>query len=90
MTMNWKKLSLTNRHAFKKFRNVPIPAIQLADDPSRPLDHGVMQYGDLDFEILINMRRQHQTKQAATGVRTKKFKVTRQRCVAEEYANFTK
>jgi hypothetical protein len=33
-----------------------------------------MQYGDLDFEMLINMRRQHQTKQAATGVRTKKFK----------------
>jgi hypothetical protein len=33
-----------------------------------------MQYGDLDFEMLVNMRRQHQTKQATTGVRTKKFK----------------
>jgi hypothetical protein len=28
----------------------------------------------LDFEMLINMRREHQTKQAAIGVRTKKFK----------------
>lgn len=33
-----------------------------------------MQFSDLDFEMLINMRRQHQTKQAAIGVRTKKFK----------------
>jgi len=57
-----------------QLHKVSIPAIQLADDPSRPLGHGAMQYGDLDFEMLINMRRQHQTKQAAAGVRTKKFR----------------
>jgi hypothetical protein len=57
-----------------QLHNISIHAIQLADDPSRPLGHGAMQYGDLDFEMLINMRRQHQTKQAAIGVRTKKFK----------------
>ncbi|KAF8150905.1 hypothetical protein B0H34DRAFT_156021 [Crassisporium funariophilum] len=33
-----------------------------------------MQYDDLDFEMLVDMRRQHQTKQATTGVRTRKFK----------------
>lgn len=57
-----------------QLRNIPIPAVQLPDCPSRPMGHGAIQYDDLDFEILINMRRQHQTKQAATGVRTKKFK----------------
>ena len=57
-----------------RLHNISIPAIQLADEPSRPLGHGTIQHGDLDFEMLINMRRQHQTKQAAIGVRTKKFK----------------
>lgn len=33
-----------------------------------------MQYGDLDFEILITMQHQHQTKQAVTGMHTKNFK----------------
>jgi hypothetical protein len=73
--MNWKKSSQMNIHAFKKFHSYPTPAIQLTDDPSRPLGQCMMQYGDLDFEMLINMRRKHQTKQAAIGVRTKKLKV---------------
>ena len=29
---------------------------------SRPLGHDAMQYSELDFEMLINKRRQHQTK----------------------------
>jgi len=57
-----------------RLHDISIPAVQLADDPSRPLGHNAMQHGDLDFEMLITMRRQHQTKQAATGVRTRKFK----------------
>ncbi|KAF8161506.1 hypothetical protein B0H34DRAFT_767051 [Crassisporium funariophilum] len=57
-----------------RLRNVPIPAVQLADEHTRPLGHGTMQYDDLDFEMLVDMRRQHQTKQATTGVRTRKFK----------------
>ena len=57
-----------------RLRDVSIPAVQLADEDTRPLGRGTMQYEDLDFEMLVNMRRQHQTKQATTGVRTKKFK----------------
>ena len=58
-----------------RLQNLSIPAVQLvADEPSRPLGHSTMQYSDLDFEMLINMRRQHQTKQAVTGMQTKKFK----------------
>ncbi|KAF8167513.1 hypothetical protein B0H34DRAFT_854442 [Crassisporium funariophilum] len=57
-----------------RLQNLSIPAVLLADEPSRPLGHSSVQYGDLDFDMLIDMRRQHQTKQAATGVRTKKFK----------------
>jgi hypothetical protein len=51
-----------------------LPTLKIHDEPTRPLGLGSTQYIDLDFEMLINMRRQHQTKQAATGVRTKKFK----------------
>lgn len=57
-----------------RLQNPSLPAVQLADEHSRPLGHSTVQYGDLDFEILVDMRRQHQTKQAATGVRTKRFK----------------
>ena len=53
-----------------------LPAVRLQDEPSRPLGHGTVRYGDLDFEALIEMRRKHQTKQAATGVRTTKSKPT--------------
>jgi len=87
-------------HIFPNFQrrrhNISILAVYLADDPSRPLGHGAMQYGDLDFEMLINRRRQHQTKQqAATGVRTKKFKAdssheTTIRKKIIKYMNFTK
>lgn len=55
--------------------NIPIPAAKLADKPSQPLGCSAVQYGDLNFEMLINMRAQHQTKQAATGMHTKKLKM---------------
>lgn len=51
-----------------------LPAVRAPDAPSRPIGHGTIQYDDLDFEMLVNMRRQHQTKQASKGVRTKKSK----------------
>ena len=57
-----------------QLHDISIPAVQLADNPSQPLGHNAMQHGDLDFEKLITMKHQHQTKQAATGVHTRKFK----------------
>jgi hypothetical protein len=53
-----------------------LPPVQVPDEISRPLGHGVARYDDLDFEMLIEMRRKHQTKQAASGIRTKKTKVS--------------
>lgn len=53
-----------------------LPPIRVPDENSRPLGHGVTRYIDLDFEVLVEMRRKHQTKQAASGVRTKKTKVS--------------
>lgn len=46
-----------------------LPAVQLPDQPSRPFGAGSIRPGDLDFQSLIEMRRQHQTKHATTGVR---------------------
>ena len=40
--------------------------------PVSNTSHGAAQYDDLDFEMLVEMRRKHQTKQAASGVRMKK------------------
>lgn len=48
-----------------------LPAVRVPDEPSHPLGHGKLRSDDLNFEILINMRRAHQTKHAATGIRTK-------------------
>jgi hypothetical protein len=61
------------RHAMEQYKM--LPPVQVRDESSRPLGHGVTQYNDLDFEMLIEMRRKHQTKQAASGVRTKKTNV---------------
>ena len=48
-----------------RLHDISIPIIQLADEPCRPLGHDAMQYSDLNFEMLIKMRQQYQTKQAA-------------------------
>ncbi|KAF4618011.1 hypothetical protein D9613_012841 [Agrocybe pediades] len=53
----------------------PIPTLrllQLPDDVSKPFGSGSLQHGDLGFDMLVKNRRRHQTKQAATGVRTRK------------------
>jgi hypothetical protein len=49
-----------------------LPAVRVLDEPSHPLGHGRLRYDDLNFEMMINMRRAHQTKHAATGIRTKR------------------
>ena len=53
-----------------------LPAVRIPDELTRPLGHGELKSNDLDFEMMINMRRKHQTKHAASGVRTKKVKVS--------------
>jgi hypothetical protein len=45
--------------------------LMLADQPSKALGLANITSDDLDFKALVNMRRQHQTRQAATGVRTR-------------------
>lgn len=62
------------RHAMEQYnlKTRKLPPVRIADENSRPLGHGAAQYDDLDFEMLVEMRRKHQTKQAASGVRMKK------------------
>ncbi|KAG6905164.1 hypothetical protein DXG01_004460, partial [Tephrocybe rancida] len=47
-----------------------LPALRAPDEPAQPLGRGNIDFDSLDFHALINMRREHQTKYAATGVRT--------------------
>ena len=53
-----------------------LPAVRIPDERSRPFGHGGLRFDDLNFEMMINMRRAHQTKHAATGIRTKNPKPT--------------
>jgi hypothetical protein len=39
------------------------------------MGHGTIRYSGMDYNSLVEMRRKHQTKQAATGVRTRKTEV---------------
>lgn len=48
-----------------------LPALNLPDEPAKPLGRGVVSFADLDFKALVDMRCSHQTHQAATGVRTR-------------------
>jgi hypothetical protein len=59
--MNWKKSFQMNIHAFKKFHSYPTPAIQLTDDPSRPLGQGMMQYGDVNLWLMLSCCRRRRT-----------------------------
>ena len=53
-----------------------IRGLNLPDQSSRPLGHGEMKISDLDFNILIDMRRNHETKQAVSGVRQRQTRNT--------------
>lgn len=48
-----------------------LPMVDIPDERSKPFGLGEATYDTLDFEALVNMRRDHQTYQAAHGVRTK-------------------
>jgi len=45
-----------------------LPSLHIGDVVSKPFGYGSIDSTDLDFKILIDMRRQHQTKQAFSGV----------------------
>lgn len=50
----------------------PLLPLQLPDEPtSNKIGHGTLSFEKLNFDTLIQMRREHQTKQASQGVRTK-------------------
>lgn len=48
-----------------------LPTLRIGDERSKPLGLGGLDTTQLDFEALVKMRRQHQTRQAALGVRTR-------------------
>lgn len=48
--------------------------LKTSNELSKPLGHGGITIDDLDFTYFVEMRRRHQTRQAALGVRTRKFK----------------
>lgn len=76
-----EQLALFNQQISKlqsDFIGKPRPVIrmqaQLSNDvPSKPLGLGRLSVQNLDFTALIELRRSHQTRQAATGVRTRKL-----------------
>ncbi|GLB37771.1 hypothetical protein LshimejAT787_0408220 [Lyophyllum shimeji] len=47
-----------------------LPALKI-QETAKPLGRGMVTFESLDFNMLIKMRREHQTRQAALGVRTK-------------------
>lgn len=48
-----------------------LPKLQAPDEHTKPLGLGEISAVDLDFDPLVKMRRTHQTRQAAFGVRTR-------------------
>jgi hypothetical protein len=55
---------------------IHLPQLQLEDEPSKAFGYGSVTMSDLDFKLLIDMRRHHQTKQAFTGVRKRQLNHT--------------
>ena len=52
-----------------KHRPISLPRVHTADEATRPLGQGSLQAEDMNFDIMVDMRRAHQTKQAATGAK---------------------
>ncbi|TFY76006.1 hypothetical protein EWM64_g8007 [Hericium alpestre] len=46
-----------------------IAPLDLPDDPTRPLGLGYLTEDDIDFSVLVSIRRRNQTRQAAKGTR---------------------
>ena len=53
-----------------------VPQVQVLDELSKPLGLGGITIDDLDFTLLVEMRRQHQTCHAVLGVWTRSLKKT--------------
>lgn len=51
-----------------------LPKLRAPDERTKPLGLGEFSVVDLDFDPLVKMRRRHQTRQAALGVRTRSYK----------------
>lgn len=52
-------------------KRASLPALILDDEASAPYDLRTLGVGDHDFSILVELRRSHQTRYAAEGVRTR-------------------
>ncbi len=48
-----------------------LPVSLTSTEPSKSFGRGITKVEDLSFDLLVSLRRYHQTKQAATGVRTR-------------------
>jgi hypothetical protein len=59
------------RH-IKEALSFNVPSVRV-DEVAQPLGYGATNpnFNEVDFDVLVDMRRQHQTHHAATGVRTK-------------------
>lgn len=53
-----------------------LPEVRTRDTHSKPLGHGAIHATDLDFDVLVEMRRKHQTKQAEKGARKRQGTTT--------------
>jgi hypothetical protein len=52
-------------------KQIRLPALVLEDEASEPYDLRTVGTGDHDFSVLVDLRRSHQTRHAAEGVRTR-------------------
>jgi len=59
---------------------IHLPEVQIPDKSSRPLSLRNLKNSDLDFQALIEMRHQHQIKQASSGVWTQQATKTSSLC----------
>ena len=66
----WAYIQESGKTAAASLQKLSVVSVQVQDELSRPVGFGNVKHGDYDFQMLINMRRKHQTKQAAAGVRT--------------------
>lgn len=66
-------MNAEERQALKGAQAVAVlPPVMLdSNEPSKLFGQGIAAIEDLSFDTLVTLRRHHQTKQAATGVRTR-------------------
>lgn len=52
-------------------KRILLPALVLEDEPSERYDLRTVEAGNYDFSVLVGLRRLHQTRHVAEGVRTR-------------------